>query len=217
VIRKYLLPLLSIIGLGIAIAMAVQDNRTPAKTQAALAAATPPFSSYIFGPGIVEASSENIAIGTAVSGIVTAIYVKWGDRVRRSDALFKVDNRDLEAQLLPMAAKVKEMQAQLPAVTAKVNEAKANLEKVENRLKVGEGLEPSVSISVEDLANRRYDVGIDRAILASVEAQVEQAKTQVASTEAQVEQVKSQIASAKAQVDQIKAQNQLRAPLSGRI
>ncbi len=233
-IRRYLLPLLSIIGLAIAIAMAVQDDRTPAKTQAVLAAATPPFSSYIFGPGIVEASTENIAVGTPVSGIVTTIYVKWGDRVKRGDPLFKVDTRDLEAQLLPVTAKVKEteglllpatakvreMQAQLPAVTAKVNEAKANLEKVENRLKIGEGLEPGVSISAEDLANRRYDVEIDRAILASAEAQVEQNKTQVASAEAQVEQVKSQIASAKAQVDQIKAEigvRTVRAPVPGHI
>jgi len=28
----------------------------------------------------VEASTENIAIGTPVSGIVTAIYVKWAPR-----------------------------------------------------------------------------------------------------------------------------------------
>ncbi len=50
-------------------------------------------------PGIVEASTENIAVGTPVSGIVTAMYVKWGDRVKTERRLFKVDTRDLEAQL----------------------------------------------------------------------------------------------------------------------
>lgn len=233
-IRKYLLPLLSIIGLGVAITMVIQDNRTPVRAQPAVPANTPPFSSYIFGPGIVEASTENIAVGTPVSGIVTAIYVKWGDRVKSGAPLFKVDTRDLEAQLLPTTAKakeaegllppatdrVKEVEAQLPLATAKVEEAKGNLAKVENRLKVGEGLEPGVSISVEELANRRFDVGIDQAIVAGARAQVEQIRTQIASTEAQVEQVKTQIASAEAQVEQIKAQIELRtirAPVSGRI
>src|SRR5437660_197819 len=89
-----------------------------------------------------------------VSGIVTAVYVKWGDRVKSGTPLFKVDTRDLEAQLLPANAKVKEVEAQLlPAnakvkeveaqllpANAKVQEAEAVLAKAENRLKVGEGL-----------------------------------------------------------------------------
>lgn len=233
-IRKYLLPLLSVIGVGLAVAMVIQDNRTPAGTQPALGYATPPFSSYIFGPGIVEASTENISIGTPVSGIVTGIYVKWGDLVKRGDPLFKIDPRDLEAQLLPATAKVeeaegllppaadkvKEIEAQVPAATAKVKEAEASLAKVENRLKVGESLEPGVSISSEDLANRHFDIDTNQAALASVEAQVEQIKPQIASAEAQVQQVKTQIASARAQVEQIKAQIEIRtvrAPVSGRI
>jgi multidrug resistance efflux pump len=233
-IRKYLIPLLSVIGVGIAIAMAIQDNRTPARTQPALGYATPPFSSYVFGPGIVEASTENIAVGTPVSGIVTGVYVKWGVLVKRGDPLFKIDTRDLEAQLLPAttkvdeaegllppaAAKVKEIEAQLPGAAAKVKEAQANLAKVENRLKVGEDLEPGVSISSEDLANRRSDVDAGRAALASAQAQVEQIKPQIVSAEGQVQQVKTQIASARAQVGQIKAQIEIRtvrAPVSGRI
>lgn len=233
-IRKYALPCLSILGVAIAVAMMIRDNRTPAKTQPALASATPPFSSYIFGPGIVEASTENIAVGTPVSGIVMAIYVKWGDLVKSGAPLFKIDTRDLEAQLLPAGAKVeeaeglmlpgadkvKEMRAQLPAANAKIKEAEANLAKVENRLKVGEGLQPGVSITTEDLANRRFDVEINKAGLAWAEAQVQQTKTQIASAEAQVKQIQTQIASARALVAQIKAQieiRMIRAPVAGRI
>src|SRR5216684_3358425 len=191
-IRKYLLPFLAIVGLGVAIFMVIQGNRTVSVVQPVVQSAQAPFTSSIFGPGIVEASSENIAIGTPVSGIVTAIYVKWGDRVKAGAPLFKVDTRDLEAQLLP--------------ATAKVNEAQATAAKAENRLKVGERLEPGVSISVEEMANRRFDTGIDKAM--------------VSSAQAQVEQIKSQIASAKAQVEQIERDVELRtirAPISGRI
>src|ERR1700674_2634522 len=180
-IRKYLLPFLAIVGLGAAIFMVIQGNRTVPMVQPVVQSAQAPFTSSIFGPGIVEASSENIAIGTPVSGIVTAVYVKWGDRVKSGAPLFKVDTRDLQAQLTPANAKVEQVQAQLlPAnikvkeveaqllpANAKVSEAEATLAKVENRLKVGEGLEPGVSVSVEEMANRRFDVGINKTIVVS--------------------------------------------------
>jgi len=205
-IRKYVLPLLAVIGVLVAAAMVIQGNRTAPVAQPLVQPANSPFSSYVFGPGIVEASTENIAVGTPVSGIVTAIYVKWGDQVKKGAPLFKVDTRDLEAQLLPANAKVKEVEAQLLPANAKVSEAEATLAKVENRLKVGEGLEMGVSISAEEIANRRFDVGIYKATLDSAMAQVEQIETQVASAEAQAGQIKAQI-----------ELHTIRAPLSGRI
>lgn len=205
-IRKLVLPLLAIIGFGVAIAMVLKGNQSVPAAQPVVHPANTPFASYVFGPGIVEASTENIAIGTPVSGIVMAVYVKWGDRVKSGAPLFKIDTRDLEAQFLPANAKVKEVEAQLLPATAKVNEAEATLAKAENRLKVGEGLEPGVSISAEEMANRRFDVETDRATLASAKAQVEQIKAQVASAKAQVEQIEREI-----------ALRTIRAPISGRI
>lgn len=192
-IRRYILPALALMGVGIAVAMVIRGNHNQPAAQPVVRAANVPFTSYIFGPGIVEASTENIAIGTPVSGIVAAVYVKWGDRVKRGDPLFKIDTRDLEAQLIPTKAKVNEVEAQSLPATAKVNEAQAILAKAENRLSVGEGLEPGVSISVEEMANRRIDVDTDKASVASAEAQVEQVKAQVASARAQVEQIEREI------------------------
>src|SRR3984893_16647023 len=205
-IRKYVLPVLAVTGLAVAIAMVIRGNRSSSVAQPVAQRTSTPFSSYVFGPGIVEASTENISIGTPVSGIVTAIYINWGDRVKTGDPLFKVDPRDLEAQLPPAKAKVKEVEAQLLPAKAKVNEAEATLAKVENRLKVGEGLDPGVSISAEEMANRRFDVGVDQAILDSAEAQIEQIKTQIESAEAQVKQIQAQI-----------ELHTIRAPVSGRI
>jgi RND family efflux transporter MFP subunit len=164
-IRKYVLPLLAIIGVVCAVVMVIKGNRTPPVAQPVVQSAKAPFTSYLFGPGIVEAKTENVAIGTPVSGIVTAIYVKWGDQVQTGDPLFKIDSSDLQAQLLPALAKVKE--------------AEANLAKVRNRQRVGEGLSPGVSISVEEMDNRRFDVTIDETVVASAEAQVEQIKTEI--------------------------------------
>lgn len=164
-IRKYVLPLLAILGFAVAIAVVIKGGRTAPIVRPVLQPVKAPFNSYIFGPGIVEASTENIAVGTPVSGLVTAIYVKWGDQVKTGDPLFKIDTRDLQAQLLPAVAKIKE--------------AEASLAKVKNRLRVGEDLSPGVSISVEEMANRRFDVAVDEAVLASAEAQAEQIKTAI--------------------------------------
>src|SRR5229473_6971283 len=164
-IRKYILPLLAIIGVGVAVVMVIRGNRTRSAAPPVVQSAKAPFASYIFGPGIVEAKTENIAIGTPVSGIVTAIYVKWGDPVQTGDPLFRIDSSDLQAQVLPALAKIKEVEA--------------NLAKVKHRLRVGEGLSPGVSISVEEMDNRRFDVAIDEAARASAEAQVQQIKTEI--------------------------------------
>ncbi|MDB5606231.1 MAG: family efflux transporter, subunit [Bradyrhizobium sp.] len=162
---KYALPLLAIIGLVFAIGAVIQGNETPAITLPPVQAAKVPFASYVAGAGIIEASTENIAIGTPVAGIVTAIYVKWSDRVNTGDPLFKIDDRDMQGQLL--------------LATAKVKEAEANLAKANYLLKLGEGLSVGSSISALDKENRRFDVAIKEAGLASATAQVEQIKIEI--------------------------------------
>lgn len=164
-IRKYLLPLLAVSGVVIAIIAVVSGNRpVPAATPAAQSPKAP-FASYVAGAGIVEASSGNIAVGTPVSGIVTAIYVKWGDHVSVGDRLFKIDDRDLQAQLLPALAKVKE--------------AEARLAQARNQFKIAESVPDKRAISVEEISNRRSAVAIDEAVLASAKSQVEQIKLEI--------------------------------------
>jgi HlyD family secretion protein len=164
-ISKYLLPLLAGVGFAMAISTVIEGYGTPPVIQPVVQPPRAPFASYVAGAGMVEASTENIQIGTPVSGIVSAIYVKWGDRVNTNDALFKVDDRDL--------------QGQLPVAVAKVKEAEANLAKTKNLLEVAEGLRMGTSISAVDLANRRFDVAINEAVLGSASAQVEQIEIEI--------------------------------------
>src|SRR5260370_40200999 len=154
--RRIVLPLLAVVGVGLAVAAIMLGDRTPPGASAVVNPLVSPFATAVAG---VEASSENIAIGTPVSGIVTAIAVKWGDRVKSGELLFKIDDRDLQGQLL--------------IANAKVKEAEAGWAKVKNLLEVGEGLSKGSSISVVDLANRRFDVGISEGIVASAKAQFE--------------------------------------------
>ncbi len=157
---KYLLPLLAVIGVVIGIVAIAIDNRSAPAVGPAVEPPKAPFASYVAGTGIIEASSGNIAVGTPVPGIVTAIYVKWGDHVKAGDPLFKIDDRDLQARLLPAIARVKESEAML-------GQAKS-------QLRIGESVPDKRAISLEDLNNRRSAVAIDAAALAAARAEVEQ-------------------------------------------
>jgi len=59
-----------------------------------------PFKSYITGVGIVQASSENIFIGSPIIRIVEKVLVSVGMEVKKGDPLLKFENRDLESDLL---------------------------------------------------------------------------------------------------------------------
>ena len=58
-----------------------------------------PFKYEVAGAGIVEASTENIAIGTPVGNIVTEIFVKIGDKVKQGDPLFRLRDSVTLAEL----------------------------------------------------------------------------------------------------------------------
>jgi multidrug efflux pump subunit AcrA (membrane-fusion protein) len=164
-IRKYLLAVLAAVGVGIGIVAVVIDNRPVSATRPAVQAPRPPFAAYVSGAGIVEASSGNIAVGTPASGIVMAIYVKWGDHVKPGDRLFKIDDRDLQAQLLPALARVKE--------------AAARLAQARDQLRLAESVPDRRAISVEEMDKRRSAVAIGEAAMASAQAQVRQIRLEI--------------------------------------
>jgi HlyD family secretion protein len=157
--HRYALPLLAVMGMALAVSTVIKGNQTTPLVEPPVQSAKVPFASYVAGAGMIEASTENIAIGTPVSGIVVAIYVTWGDRVNAGEPLFKIDDG---------------LQGQLPVAVAKVKESEATLAKTRNLLKIAEGLGIGSSISGVDLANRRFDVAINEAVLESAAAQVEQ-------------------------------------------
>lgn len=165
VIRKYPVFLLALAGFAVAIVAVIQDDQAAPSIAAPSPTATSPFSSYVEGTGITEASTGNIAIGAPVPGIVTAIDVTWGQEVKAGTPLFTIDDSDVKAQLLP--------------VKAAVQQAQADLAKAKNLLVVGNGLAVGTSISKVDLANRRYDVEIKQAAFAAAVAKVKQLEIEI--------------------------------------
>ena len=70
--------------------------------------------SFVAGAGIIEASTENITIGTPVSGVVTDIFVTVGQAATAGDPLFKLDDRNLQAELAVRQTALRQAKERLP-------------------------------------------------------------------------------------------------------
>jgi hypothetical protein len=119
--KQYIIPALagaSIIMAVIYVIIAAKPN--PVAKPIALPANST-FAAYISGAGIIEANTENIAIGTEIPGIVAQIYVKVGSNVKKGDMLFSIDDRDAKAQLVLAEANLKVVQAVLADAQDQLN------------------------------------------------------------------------------------------------
>jgi multidrug efflux pump subunit AcrA (membrane-fusion protein) len=53
----------------------------------------------VAGAGIIEAATENIAIGTPVGNVVTEVLVQVGDHVKKGDPLFRLRDQVIQAEV----------------------------------------------------------------------------------------------------------------------
>ncbi|MBI1853254.1 MAG: HlyD family efflux transporter periplasmic adaptor subunit [Planctomycetes bacterium] len=209
-IRKYVLPLLALIGLLFGVYTVLASNKPVNPAQPVADPAASPFKAYVAGAGLVEASTQNIAVGTPTSGVVTDIPVLVGGRVHSHDVLFKLDDRSSRAELIVRQAALASAKAKLerleglprpedvPAAEARVHEADATLADLRNQLALAESLGDKRAISMEEMGRRRFavDAGVARVAEAKAQLQlleagawkpdVEIAKADVASAEALV-------------------------------
>jgi len=217
-IRKYLIPVLSVTGIVFALIMLKVSGQPVPAAQPVAEPAQTPFRTSIAGAGIIEARSENIAIGTQVPGIVTEIYVKVGSTVKAGDPLFKIDDRSLQADLsirktqLSLAlARLSRLQAMpraedVPPLEAQVKRAQAALADLKTQLSLLESVKDRRAISTDDLNRRRYAVQVGEAQLAEAQAQlalmkagtwkldIDVARADAESAEAQVKATETEIA-----------------------
>jgi HlyD family secretion protein len=97
-LRKYLLPCIAILGAFIGLLVVFWSERKQPIPPLPYPPPKSPYEHAIYGAGIIEASTENIAIGTPFVEPITEIYVVEGDMVAAGDPLLKLDTRSLEAQ-----------------------------------------------------------------------------------------------------------------------
>jgi HlyD family secretion protein len=129
--------------------------------------AVSPFPNTVAGAGMVEPETENISVGSPVPGVVVEVLAKVGVKVKQGDPLFRLDDRQLKAQLVIRQAMLADAQAQLarldemprkeelPQAEAKVLEAKADWENWEQQWSRGERLVTQDAMSEEEFMERK--------------------------------------------------------------
>src|SRR4030066_1793633 len=132
--------------------------------------ASSPFDHTVAAVGLVEASTENIAVSTPVPGLVTAVHVTSGSRVRAGEKLFSLDDRDLRAELAVQDKSLELARVQharlsalprpedIPPAEARVQEADAALNDAKVQLALMESVTDRRAIREEELSRRRFAV-----------------------------------------------------------
>ena len=170
---RTILPVIAAIGLALAaflIWRGLPDRsleepaETPARATGALANAP-----RVAGAGVVEPSSEVIDLGTALSGLVTAVLVRPGDYVSRGQPLFRVDDRDVRARLL-------EAEAGISQATAGIAEARAAEAAASRQLSLYRDVADAAAVSRSEVIRAEGDVAITRGRRQLAEAQLAAAR-----------------------------------------
>ncbi len=150
--------------------------RSQPRQEPTLPPSPPPESSFahtVAAVGLIEASTENIAIGSHLAGVVDRVFIGVGAAVKAGDPLFEIDTRQLRAQLA-------RAEAAEEAAGARVAVASAELDDVTLRLGFAEGLRDPRAISEEEVTRRRSAVATARAKLGEAVAEVRTAAAHTA-------------------------------------
>jgi HlyD family secretion protein len=178
--RRFILPLIGILAAAWA-AYAIVHTTT--HRESTIPPSPPPVSDFrdtVAAVGLVEASTENIAIGTPLSGIVPKVFVGAGDAVGAGDPLFELDTRQLRAEL--------DVRRQTLAVArSRARVADARLDDRRRQLSFAEQVKDKRAVSAEELSRRRSAVDTAAAELDEARAQVAAAEAQVRATAVEIE------------------------------
>jgi multidrug resistance efflux pump len=227
---KYGLPSVALILLVLAVISIARTQPVQQKVPPPAVPAVSPYPNQVGAVGIVEAASENIAVSLPVPGLVTAVYVKAGDHVKKGERLFSLDDRDLRAELALRQSAIAVSEAKLqklvseprpeeiPPAEARVREAAEMADDAKTQLRLIESVTDKRAIREEDLLRRRIAVNAAGARLQQAKADLTLLKAGAWTPD--VEQAKAELAEAKRQVERVQADLArlvVTAPINGEI
>lgn len=160
-LRNFLVAL-SIVGLLATLVLYGLIHSSGPKVEPIVVPSANPFINSVAASGIVEASSNNVEIGTPVSGIIKKIYVKVWEDVKKDDPLFSLDDRELIGQLYVLEAS--------QAI------AEATVTKIEDQLNRLKAVQDPRAVSQDEVKTKENDVLVAKAEVDKAKAQVVQTK-----------------------------------------
>jgi HlyD family secretion protein len=228
--KRFFLPMASLVFLSFGGVHAYQQTRPQPRLSPPASPPTSRFTHAVAALGTVEPQTENISVGASLPGIVVDVAVKAGQEMRAGEPLFRVDDRELQAQLTLRESDCEHARAQLrrlrsmprpeelPEARAKVAEAEARLAERLDKYQRRKRQLYNGWTNDKELTERTQEYRI-------AEAQLKQAKAQLALLQAGawagdievaeqgVRQAESQIMQVKTELDRLT----VRAPVDGRV
>jgi HlyD family secretion protein len=241
-IRALIIPILAVLGVVFAVITVVRGSIPPPATPPIIEPPSAPYSSFVAGSGLVEASSENIAMGAPVGALVKKVYVEVGSAIKKGDPLFELDTRELRAELIVREAQRKVAQGQLaklragtrpeqiPPARARVDEAmsqvaaaRSQLEDAQAQLARARQMQDARALSEEEVTRRTFAASTAQARLTQAQATQSEAQAQLSLLEAgtwsvDLDVAQSQLEQAQASVQAMEIEidrRTVRAPVDG--
>lgn len=211
------LPVAALALLAFAVVHVAKSANLPQKPAPVVAPPRNPFPHTVAGAGMVEPETENISIGSSVPGVVVAVLAKVGQHVYAGGELFRLDDRQLKAELKWRESAAAAAQAeltrlqneprpeQLQMLEAQIAEAQANLADMEDQYRRTKELIERRVAAAESLSIREQAFLAAKAKLARVRTEYEMtrsgawefdilvAQAAVTQAQAQVEQTRTEL------------------------
>jgi HlyD family secretion protein len=190
--KKAILPLIAFLALVLGVVSVVRSQPQRQTTAPPVAPPVSPYQHTVAAVGLVETSTENIAIGTPLADVVREVLVSVNQAVKAGEPLFRLDDRHLRAELAMRQADLQVAESQVKVGAAVLADATRQLDFVES-------LKDKNAVSAEEVARRRSAVE-------TAQARVDEAKAQVGAAAARIQFAETQI-----------ERSTVRAPIEGTV
>lgn len=168
---KWLVPALAAAGLAAMIMTVTAGDKNYPVAAPLVAPAQSPFAQTVSGAGIIEASTQNIAVAAPVSGVIAQVHVQVGQSVKAGAPLFTLDER-------PLAAEVAARDASVQVAEMRVLEAEAQLAEADDQLAKVRNLSDPRAVSREEVVRRETTARATGSRLKLAQASLVQARAQ---------------------------------------
>jgi HlyD family secretion protein len=247
-VTRFFLPLVALLGIGLGLygvspwRVVLEKKTTPVSQPAQDPPQQPAgVARPIAGAGLIEAQRENIPIGAPIAGVVLEVYVdgrdgyspphkKVGDRVKKGEPLFRIDDRELNAELRVRESSLRAAEVQLhrlemmpraedlPPAEAAALEAQARLLDARAAFNRDLPLFQKQMLAASDFDKDRYTMQAAEAALAKAKADL--ARLKAGAWKEDIDVQRSAVEQARSLVESIKIQLErliVRAPVDGEI
>jgi multidrug efflux pump subunit AcrA (membrane-fusion protein) len=191
---RLILPILAAVVLGFSVISILRNQPARASAEPPLPPPSSQFKTRVAAVGLIEASSENISIGSHLPGIAAEMLVKVGDRIKVGTPLFRLDTRHLQAQLAEAKGQVLSREAAVLTAQAQVTTAKSSQNEASINLGNAESMKDGRGLSVEEMTRRRTALDSANANITAAEAAVAAARADVTAAAATVDVVTTDLA-----------------------